>query len=226
MAAGDGDARHADTKTALSFLIEQVEAQLYSSQRQRNRCHQSNTSRGRGSKCYKIALGPLSMPEVATVLRGSPRVCAALGFGVAGTALSIVWWTPIIFHARNVTPFVLFIVSPGISAAICGWALGKPLLDPVRVCAARSAAVWAGIGTLALLLFAPLFSTLYVLTQPATEHWSILGLAFLVLVGGFLAVWWLVALTGAVVGWGLNRLASSDVGSAGTWWLSPRRRRR
>jgi hypothetical protein len=32
-----------------------------------------------------------------------------------------------------------------------------------------------------------------------------------VLVGGFLAVWWLVALTGAVVGWGLNRLASSDV---------------
>jgi hypothetical protein len=92
---------------------------------------------------------------------------------------------------------------------------------------ARSAAVrGAGIGTLALLLFAPLFSTLYVLTQPATEHWSILGLAFLVLVGGFLAVWWLVALTGAVVGWGLNRLASSDVGGAGVWWLSPRRRRR
>jgi hypothetical protein len=167
------------------------------------------------------------MPEVATVLRGSPRICAALGFGAAGTALSIVWWTPIIFHARGVTPFVLFIVSPGISAAVCGWALGKPLLDPVRVWGARSAAVrGAGIGTLALLLFAPLFSTLYVLTQPATEHWSILGLAFLVLVGGFLAVWWLVALTGAVVGWGLNRLASSDVGSAGTWWLSPRRRRR
>ena len=99
----------------------------------------------------------------------------------------------------------------GVSAA-CGWALGKPLLDPARVCGARSAAIrGAGIGTLALLLFAPLFSTLYVLTQPATEHWSILGLAFLVLVGGFLAVWWLVALTGAVVGWGLNRLASRDV---------------
>ena len=167
------------------------------------------------------------MAEVATVLRGSPRTCAALGFGAAGTALSVVWWSPLIFHARSVTPFVLFIVSPGVSAAVCGWALGKPLLDPARVCMARSAAVrGAGIGTLALLLFAPLFSTLYVLTQPATEHWSILGLAFLVLVGGFLAVWWLVALTGAVVGWGLNRLASSDVGGAGVWWLSPRRRRR
>ena len=167
----------------------------------------------RAGEVRGLRWGLCSMPEVATVLRGSPRTWAALGFGAAGTALSIVWWTPIIFHARGVTPFVLFIVSPGISAAVCGWALGKPLLDPARVCGAGSAAVrGAGIGTLALLLFAPLFSTLYVLTQPATELWSILGLAFLVLVGGFLAVWWLVALTGAAVGWGLNRLASRDVG--------------
>jgi hypothetical protein len=120
--------------------------------------------------------------------------------------LSIVWWTPIIFHARGVTPFVLFIVSPAISTAVCGWALGKPLLDPARVCGAGSAAVrGAGIGTLALLLFAPLFSTLYVLTQPATEHWSVLPLALLVLVGSSIAVLWLVALAGAAVGWGLNR---------------------
>ena len=125
---------------------------------------------------------------------------------------SVVWWTPIIFHARGATTFLLFIVSPGISAAICGWVLGKPLLDPARVCGARSAAVrGAGIGTLALLLFAPLFSTIYVLSQPASEHWNVFGLAFLVLVGGFLAVWWLVALTGAAVGWGLNWLASVDV---------------
>jgi hypothetical protein len=150
------------------------------------------------------------MPEVATVLRGWPRSCAALGFGAAGTALSLVWWSPLIFQAQGMTPFVLFIASPGISAAICGWALGKPLLDPARVCRARSAAIrGAGIGTLALLLFAPVFSTLYVLTQPATEHWSILPLTFLVLIFGSLAVWWLVAVTGAAVGWGLNRLASN-----------------
>ena len=152
------------------------------------------------------------MPEVAIVLRTWPRTCAAGGFGAAGTILSIVWWNPLIFQARSMTPFVLFIVTPGISAAVCGWAFGKPLLDPARVHGPRSAAVrGAGIGTLSLLLFAPLFSILYVLTQPATEHWSILDLALLVLVGGFLAVWWLVALTGAAVGWGLNRLAFHDV---------------
>jgi hypothetical protein len=61
-----------------------------------------------------------------------------------------------------------------------------------------------------LLLFAPLFATLYVLSQPATEHWDILGLAFLVLVGSALAVWWLVALTGAAVGLALNLLATND----------------
>lgn len=66
------------------------------------------------------------------------------------------------------------------------------------------------VASLALLLFAPLFATLYVWTQPATEHWNILGLTFLVLVGGVLAVWWLAALTGAAVGWALYRLASYD----------------
>jgi hypothetical protein len=159
-----------------------------------------------------------SSERIATHLRRSWIWCG--GHSIVGSLVE-----PAHLHARSVTPFVLFIVSPGVSAAVCGWALGKPLLDPARDCGARSAAVrGAGIGTLALVLFAPLFSTLYVLTQPATEHWSILGLAFLVLVGGFLAVWWLVALTGAAVGWGLNRLASSDVGGAGAWSLSPRRR--
>ena len=115
--------------------------------RLRNRCHQSNTSRGRGSKCYKIALGPLSMPEVATVLRGLPRICAALGFGAAGTALSMVWWL-IIFHARGVTPFVLFIDAPGISAAVCGWALrqavprSRPSLPGQLLFGARASARW------------------------------------------------------------------------------------
>jgi hypothetical protein len=109
------------------------------------------------------------MPEVATVLRGLPRICAALGFGAAGTALSMVWWIPIIFHARGVTPFVLFIDAPGISAAVCGWALrqavarSRPSLPgQKRRCSGP------GIATLALVLFAPLFSTLYVLSIGAS----------------------------------------------------------
>ena len=140
---------------------------------------------------------------------------AAFGFGAAGTALSILWWGPLIFHARGVLPFVLFIVSPGVSAAVAGWALGKPLLDSARVCRPRSAALrGTAIGSLALLLFAPLFATLYVLTQPATEHWDIVGLTFLVLVGSAVAIWWLVALIGAAVGWALYRLALHDTGRA------------
>lgn len=122
-----------------------------------------------------------SLERIATHLRGSRIWC-----GRDSIVHSLV--DPDHLPRSGRDPFVLFIVSPGISAAVCGWALGKPLLDPARVCGARSAAVrGAAIGMLALLLFAPLFSTLYVLTQPATEHWSILSLAFLVLIGGFLA---------------------------------------
>ena len=155
------------------------------------------------------------MQRVATFLRAWPRMSAAFGFGAAGTALSILWWTPVIFHARGVLPFVLFIVSPGVSAAVAGWALGKPLLNSARVCSPRSAALRGmAIASVALLLFAPLFATLYVWTQPATEHWDIVGLTFLVLVGSAVAIWWLVALIGAAVGWALYRLALHDTGRA------------
>ena len=108
------------------------------------------------------------MNQVAKLLRRQPRASAALGFGAAGAAVAMLWWTPVILHARGLAPFLLFIIPPGVSAAVTGWGLGKPLLDAPRVV----------IGSLALLLFAPLFATLYVLNQPATEHWDILGLAF------------------------------------------------
>ena len=138
---------------------------------------------------------------------------AGFGFGIAGTGLALLWWSPIIFSARGLLPFVLFIGSPGVSAALAGWAFGKPLLDPARVSRPGIAALHgAAIASVALLFFAPLFATLYVWTEPATEHWNILGLTFLVLVGSALAVWWLVALTGAAVGWALHRLVSHDTG--------------
>jgi hypothetical protein len=137
---------------------------------------------------------------------------AALGFGTAGTALSALVWGPLIFHARGTLPYMLFIGLPGVSAVVAGWVLGKPLLDPTRVCEPKSAALrGALISSVALLIFAPLFATVYVWTEPATEHWSILGLTYFVLIGSALAVWGRVALTGAAVGWALYRLASYDV---------------
>jgi hypothetical protein len=154
-----------------------------------------------------------AMHRATTFLRLWPRTSAALCFGAAGLALSTLWWSPVIFHARGALPFVLFILLPGVSAAAAGWALGKPLLDSARVRGPGIAALWgATIASVALLLFAPLFATLYVWTSPPTEHWSIFGLAVLVLIGSALAVWWLVAATGAAVGWALFRLASYQPG--------------
>ena len=80
-------------------------------------------------------------------------------------------------------PFVLFIDAPGISAAVCGWALrqavarSRPILPgQKRRCSGRVHR-HAGVGAIRTPIFNPL----------SPEHWSILGLAFLVLVGGFLA---------------------------------------
>lgn len=130
-----------------------------------------------------------------------------LGFGIVGTMLSILWWTPVIFHAAGALPVLLFIGLPGISAALAGWAFGKPLIDSAHrpgIAALRGIA----IGSVALALFAPMFAIVYVWTSPPTEHWSIPELALLVLPGSILAVWWLVAAIGGAVGWALSRLAS------------------
>lgn len=155
------------------------------------------------------------MQQVATLLRRWPRPLAALGFGAAGTALCLLLWGPLIFQAQGVRPFVLFIGTPGVSAAIAGWILGKWLLDSARICRPSSAALrGAVIGSLALLLYAPLFATVYVLTQPTTEHWDIASLTFLMLVGSAVIIWLRVALIGAAIGWVLYRLTSHDIGRA------------
>jgi hypothetical protein len=140
-----------------------------------------------------------------------PRTTAALGFGASGIGLSALWWSPVIFQAQSSIPFLLFIGVPGVSAAIAGWAFGKPLLDPERVRSPRNAALrGAAIASVAQLLFAPLFATFYIWTSPPTEHWNLFGLTLIVLAGSAVAVWWLVAAVGAAVGWALFRLASLD----------------
>lgn len=155
------------------------------------------------------------MHQVATLLRRLPRTSAAIGFGAAGTALSLLLWSPLIFQTGGLLPFVLFIGTPGVSATVAGGAFGKWLLDPARVCRPRSAALrGAVIGSVALLLFAPLFATVYVLTQPATEHWDIASLTFVMLVGSALVIWFRVALIGAAIGWVLYRLISHNIGPA------------
>ena len=153
------------------------------------------------------------MHQAAKLMKRWPRLSTTFSFCAAGTALSILWWSPIILQKQSALLFVLFIGIPGISAAIAGWILGEPLLDPARVCRPISAAIrGATIASFALLLYAPLFAIIYVCTQPATEHWSIPGLTILILMGSALTAWIRIALTGAAVGWALYYIASHDTG--------------
>jgi hypothetical protein len=146
-----------------------------------------------------------------TLLKRWPRTSAALGFGAAGTALSLLWWSPVIFRSRHALPFVLFIIVPGVSAAIAGFVFGKPLLDWHPSHGARIAALrGAAIASAALLFFAPLFATVYIWTSPPNEHWDLLGLTLMLLVGSAVSLWWLATIVGALVGWTLFRLASLD----------------
>jgi len=106
---------------------------------------------------------------------------------------------------------VLFIGTPGASAALAGWTFGKLLLDPARLYRSGSAVLWgAFIASFALMLFAPLFTTLYGWTQPAFEHWTVVSLTLFILMGSALIAWFKVALTGAAIGWALYRIVSCD----------------
>ncbi len=149
--------------------------------------------------------------SVLRALRRQPRRGLAVVFGLWGTLVALLWWSPLIFHAKGATTLGLFVFLPGVCAAIAAGLIGRPLLEGGAAGRSRRrpAITGAAIGSLALVLFAPLFSLFYVLTEPPKEHWNVFSLALLVLAGATVAVWWLVALTGAMVGWAIHLLAMS-----------------
>jgi hypothetical protein len=65
----------------------------------------------------------------------------------------------------------------------------------------------AAIATVALMLFAPMFATVIKWTEPGWT--SVASLSVLVLWFAFIAVWWMLAVVGAVVGWLLCRWAGA-----------------
>ena len=129
-----------------------------------------------------------------------PRLFAALIFGAAGLLLAAAWFLPVVVPSRRPVGFVLYIVLPGVAAGVAGGLLGAPLLDPAS-CRSGASAAFRGAATAlaALVIFAPLFAFGIKWTEPGWS--SPLGLAWLVLTVGLLAVGWMVAVVGAGAGW-------------------------
>ena len=152
------------------------------------------------------------MRNLTDLVNGRPRAAAAVGFGAAGTALAAFWYLPLTIQGRHpVLHSLLFVVLPGLAAAAAGAALGRWLVRPARLSPGGTAALrGAGIATVALLIFAPLFASLFALTGPGPERWNVLGLTALLLEGGALAAWLPSAAIGAGVGWLLYRLGRGD----------------
>jgi hypothetical protein len=129
-----------------------------------------------------------------------PRLFTALVFGAAGFLLAATWFLPVATPSRRPVGFMLYIVLPGVAAGLAGGLLGAPLLDSARCrSGARAALRGAATSLAALVIFAPLFAFGLKWTEPGWT--SLIGLAWLVLTVGLLAVGWMVAVVGAGAGW-------------------------
>ena len=143
-----------------------------------------------------------------------PRLLAAFAFGVAGSLLPATWFLPTIVRTQDPVALLLYVGLPGLAAAAAGAALGGPLLETSRLRDPGAAALrGAGVASVALLHFAPLFAIVF--TWTAAGHTGIVGLTVLVLVFSLLAVWWVAAVVGAVVGVILHRLATRRARAVG-----------
>lgn len=141
-----------------------------------------------------------------------PRTGAALAFGLAGLVLPAAWFLPATLHARSpVYQTLLFVGIPGAAAAVAGAWLGVPLLRPGAISSvARAALRGAATATVALVIYAVLFSVALAGTEPGPGWRNILGLTALMLEGSALAAWLPAAALGAGVGWVLLLFGKRD----------------
>lgn len=140
-------------------------------------------------------------------MRRWPRSAASAAFARAAVALTSAWFLPSVLGSRDPIALALYILLPAAAAAIAGALLGAPLCDPSRSNPAGAVGRGAVVASISIVVFAPLFATLFAWTTPGRLD-SIAGTAVGILIFSAFAFWWMVALVGGVVGWALRRMPS------------------
>jgi hypothetical protein len=116
------------------------------------------------------------------------------------------WFGPVLVGSRDGVTWLLFLGLPGACGATAGALFGRPLATPAGLQDDRGAVVrGVAIAAAAFLLYAPLFAWVLGWSEPGWTN--VLGLTALVAAFGILAVGWVLAGTGGLVGWLLNRWA-------------------
>ncbi len=147
------------------------------------------------------------MASTGVLVRRWPRVAAAVSFGAVGSFLPAAWFLPSVLSRRDGVALILFIVLPGLAAAVSGTLTGIALCDPARSISQVDAALrGAVVATLALVIFAPTFAVFFAYTAPGQTN--VLGMTIVVLKFSLLAIWWFAVPIGGAVGWLLHHVAS------------------
>ena len=124
-------------------------------------------------------------------MRRRPRLTSAVGFGAAGAAVAAAWFLPSVLRNRDGVALVLYVVAPGVAAALAGVLAGTAFVDPARTGSpGRATLRGAAVASLALVIFAPMYALLFTWTAPGRA--SVVGLTFLVLTFSAVALWWFV----------------------------------
>lgn len=146
------------------------------------------------------------MQAIGTFIRQSPRLAAALAFGISTATLTHFAWYP---DARLSGMVPALTLGAGLAHAVAGAITGRRLVNTTRTPTSLHAAlVGAGTSLLAVAFFSPALA-LYV--SATNVQSSLLGYAALTLFTGlfaFLGAGWALLLLSVAVGWGLHRLAA------------------
>jgi formate hydrogenlyase subunit 4 len=143
-----------------------------------------------------------------------PRRRAAAAYALVAALLAALWFFPSIWARGDLYGALVLLVVPALSGWLAGWSVGAPLCDPPPGYGpGRAVMTGAAVSSLAIVLFAILFSLSYVLGP----HGSLdaLGRGASVLVLAVTALGPIILLAGAAAGLFLYRYSRMSSGRPG-----------